>query len=122
MKSEAKTAAAYLRDLPRERKAAISRLRTLVRKALPAAKETMQYGMPTYFLGAEPVFALASQKGYMALYVCDTGVVRKWKKKLGRVDCGKSCIRFRDIESLELDVVRSILEEAAERAAARAST
>jgi uncharacterized protein YdhG (YjbR/CyaY superfamily) len=121
MKSDARTAAAYLRELPADRKPGIARLRAMVTRALPEAKETMAHGMPTYILGDEPVVALASQKGYMALYVCDTAVLEKWKKKLGRADCGKSCIRFKDIDGLDVEVVDSILGEAAERAVARAS-
>jgi hypothetical protein len=37
-------------------------------------------------------------------------------KRLGRVNCGKSCIRFKKIEDLDLAVVEEICREAGELA------
>jgi uncharacterized protein YdhG (YjbR/CyaY superfamily) len=114
MKSKATTVAEYLEELPEDRRKALSKLRALIRKVAPSAVENMQYGMPTYAMG-EMLFGLASQKGYMALYVCDTAVVDAHRPRLGGLSCGKGCIRFGSLDELPLEVVSAILKEAFQR-------
>src|SRR5688500_15526187 len=74
----------YLAALPAERKQALSKVRRLIKKHLPAGyAETMQYGMIAYvvplatfpegYLGKKdvplPYLCLASQKSHMAVYL-----------------------------------------------------
>jgi uncharacterized protein YdhG (YjbR/CyaY superfamily) len=110
MKSKAATVTEYLAQLPPDRRAALSKLRDLVRKTVPEAVEGMQYGMAAYTLG-DLLCALASQKHYMALYVCDVEGVDRYRDQLGAIDCGKGCLRFRCLEDLPLDVVEKILTD-----------
>jgi uncharacterized protein YdhG (YjbR/CyaY superfamily) len=109
--SKAATVAAYMKELPAERRAALAKLRALLRKGAPKAKEDMAYGMPTYTLDGELLFAFAAQKNNYALYCCYTGVLQKHKKRLGKLDCGKSCVRFRKPEDLDLDVVADMVSD-----------
>lgn len=110
MQSKATTVAGYLKELPADRRKALSKLRTVIRKAAPKAVEEMQYGMIAYTMG-EPILALASQKNYMAFYACYTDVVGKYGSSLGKLNCGKSCIRFNRLEDLPLDVVAKIVKD-----------
>jgi uncharacterized protein YdhG (YjbR/CyaY superfamily) len=114
MRSEAKTVDAYLSELPEDRRSALTTVRDLIREVAPRAEESMNYGMPTYDQ-AGPLFAFASQKRYMALYVMDTDLVESYRARLGKLDVGKSCIRFRRIGNLPLDVVEDLLREAVSR-------
>jgi uncharacterized protein YdhG (YjbR/CyaY superfamily) len=114
MQSKTATVRAYLAELPEDRRQALAKLRTLIRKTAPDAVETMHYGMPTYVLG-ELLCALAAQKRYMAFYLCDTAVVDAHRSRLGKLNCGKGCIRFRSLDELPLDVVTDILREVVER-------
>ena len=109
MQSRAKTVPAYLEEVPGERRAVMRKLRALIRKAAPRAAESMRYGMPTYELGGELFCAFASQKGYLALYLCDTQVVARFRSELGTTNCGKGCIRYRNPEILPLDVIERLL-------------
>lgn len=111
MQSKATTVAAYLKELPADRRKALSKLRAVIRKAAPKAIEEMQYGMVAYTMG-EPILALASQKNYMAFYVCYTDLVGKYGSALGKLNCGKSCIRFNRLKDLPLDVVGKIVKDA----------
>lgn len=111
MQSKAKTVDGYLDEIPAERRRALMELRKLILSIAPKARETMLYGMPAYLLD-EPFCAFASQKHYMALYCCDD-LVDQYRSRLGKLDCGKSCIRFRKIEDLPMDVISSLLEELA---------
>lgn len=112
MQSKAKTVDEYLAELPEDRRRALATLRKLIKKTAPAAREEMQYGMPAYTLGAG-FCAIASQKHYMALYSCDHAVVEKYRGALGKLDCGKGCIRFRRIEQLPMEVISELLREVA---------
>jgi uncharacterized protein YdhG (YjbR/CyaY superfamily) len=114
MQSKATNVAEYLEELPEDRRKALSELRALIRKTAPDTIETMQYGMASYTMGA-PLFALASQKQHMALYVCDTDAVNAHREGLGNLNCGKGCIRFKRLGDLPLDVVSDILKEAFQR-------
>lgn len=114
MQSKAKTVKEYLDELPEDRRKALSKVRALIRKTAPEAVEVMQYGMIGYNQG--PVlFGLGSQKWYMALYVCDTKAVDAHRQRLGKLNCGKGCIRFRQLQDLPLDAVKDILIDSLRR-------
>jgi uncharacterized protein YdhG (YjbR/CyaY superfamily) len=114
MRSTATTVPAYLDELPADRREAIETVRGLIRAAVPEAVEDMQYGMPCYSMGPL-LFSLASQKGYMALYVTDATVVDAHRDRLGKLNCGKGCIRFKKLADLPLDAINDILTESTAR-------
>ena len=115
MTSNATTVAEYLAELPAERRAALKKVRTLVRRHFSGAKETMLYGMPSYFWKGSPVFAYASQAHYMSLYICDVKLITEYRGKLSKLSIGVGCIRFRKFEDLPLDVTEALLAKAAHR-------
>lgn len=128
MQSKATTVAQYLKELPADRRATIETVAKVVRANLdPRLQEGMQYGMIGWFvphsvfaLGYHcdpkqplPFAALASQKNHCSLYLMtayaegSTGeawIMKAWPKGK-RLDMGKSCIRFKHVEDLALDVV-----------------
>lgn len=104
----------YLADLVPERQAALSGLRALIQEAVPDAVETLRYRMPTYEYQGGVLCAFASQKHYMSLYM-DVDLVERHRKELDGLDVGKSCIRFKRLEQLPLETVRTILDETVER-------
>ena len=111
MQSKAATISEYLDELPRERQAALKELRSLIHRVAPKAEEAMQYGLPAF----GDLCAFASQKNYMALYVCEGDIVKAHLAQLGKVSCGKGCIRFKRLADLNLKAVESILREVLER-------
>jgi uncharacterized protein YdhG (YjbR/CyaY superfamily) len=107
MTSKATTISEYLEELPPERRAALGQLRSLIHRVAPKTVEAMKYGLPSF----GELCAMASQKNYMCLYVCEGDIVKAHLAQLGKVSCGKGCIRFKKIEDLNLSVVASILKE-----------
>lgn len=69
-----------------------------------------------------PLIALANQKNYISLYIMavENGeyIAEKNAKRLGKVSVGKSCIRFKKLEDLDLSVVSEIISNIAKRVAA----
>jgi hypothetical protein len=47
----------------------------------------------------------------MALYVCESNLVKEHLAELGKVSCGKGCIRFKRLADLNLSGVESLLRE-----------
>lgn len=116
---------AYLAALPPDRREALSAVRKVILQNLPEGyEEGIHYGMIGYCIplarypktyNGQPLSfaALASQKGYMSLYLtCVYGdpAMREWFESAyraagKRLDMGKSCIRFKSLDDLPLDVV-----------------
>jgi len=127
--SSAGTVAAYLAELPRERRLVLAAVRDIVRRNLPGGfRETMKWGMITYELplklhpdtrNGQPLCyaGLAAQKHYFALYLTcayqDPKQTKKLKegfRKAGRkLDMGKSCVRFKTLEDLPLHVIAEVI-------------
>ena len=124
----AATVEAYLAALPEDRRRAISSVRAAIRKALPTGyAEGIQYGMIGWFVPHSiypagyhcdpkqplPFASLASQKSHMAIYLFCTYLDEAqsnwfreaWLATGKRLDMGKSCVRFKRIEDVPLDVV-----------------
>ncbi|MCB1057767.1 MAG: DUF1801 domain-containing protein [Acidobacteria bacterium] len=114
MQSEAPTVDAYLEEQPEGRRRTLRLLREMIRAAAPEAEELMKYKLPHWDWNG-PLFALAAQKNYFSLYVSEPDLVEAAKPRLAPLDVGKSCIRFRKVEQLPLDVIAKLLEDAADR-------
>jgi uncharacterized protein YdhG (YjbR/CyaY superfamily) len=109
---------AYINALDADRKAALTTLRAVVRKCLPGADECIQHGMPAYVKGDRMVCAIASQKQYMALYVCEGDGLDDHRADFAHLNVGKGCIRFRRLEDLPMKSVQKVLKAAGKRAKA----
>ncbi|SMD34881.1 protein of unknown function (DU1801) [Reichenbachiella faecimaris] len=125
MQSSATSVQEYLESLPEDRREAITRVREIILKNLPTGiEETMNWGMISYEVPLEfypdtynkkPLLfaALASQKNHMAVYLsgiyCDEALREKfemdYKASGKKMDMGKSCVRFKKLEHLPLDVI-----------------
>jgi uncharacterized protein YdhG (YjbR/CyaY superfamily) len=114
MISKAETVEGFLRTVTDEERAVFAELREQF-KADKRVIESMEYRMPTYTIGKNMVGAFNKQKNYLCLYL-NPVAVDPFRKALGKLDCGKSCIRFRKPDSLPLDVAAKIIKAAAKLA------
>lgn len=125
MHSDATTPKAYVDSLPPDRRAQIAKVRAVIRKHLPSGYvEAMNWGMIAYEVplrrypdtyNGQPLMyaALASQKHHMAVYlsgIYGSEALRQWfedeyRASGLRMDIGKSCVRFRSIDDLPLDLI-----------------
>ena len=118
-----------------ERREAIETLDKLIRDTVPEqrrwlASNMLGYGKFKYENYKKeiinwPLIAMASQKNYVSLYVCALDPVEKGKyiaevhaddlyKDGVKPNVGKSCIRFKKLDDLNLDGVKKVLKAAAE--------
>lgn len=110
MNPTASTVGAYLRDLPPDRRVAMARLCSMIRRSARGVRESMRYGLAFYELDG-PLFALESGRRHMSLYVAEKEVVLKHKDALAGVNAAKSFIKFSDLNRLPLDVVEKIVRD-----------
>jgi len=130
MRSEATTVEAYLAELPDDRREAIEAVRSVILDHLPSGyAEVMNWGMITYEVPLEtysdtynkqPLMfaALASQTNHMAVYL--TGIYisddardefeTAYRATGKRFDVGKSCVRFRKLDDLPLNLIGETIE------------
>ena len=135
MTSSATTPEQYIKELPAERKEAITQLRSTVLKNLPKGfKETMSYGMLGYVVPHEiypggyhcdpklplPFASIASQKNFIAFYhmgVYAMPELLKWftaeyaKQSSAKLDMGKSCMRFKKPEHIPYKLIGELIKK-----------
>ena len=129
MHSDAPTVEDYLAELPPERRDAIEAVRDVVNANLPDGyRESMAFGMIGWGIPLEDypdtyngqplgVVALASQKNHMALYLMGIYAVpgledwfrEQYADRGLTIDMGKSCLRFKRLEQVPLDVIGEVV-------------
>lgn len=125
MQTDAKSIDEYINGLPTDRRLALEKVRKVILENLPKGyEEEMNWGMITYQVplavypdtyNKKPLMyaALASQKNHMAVYLSGIYTDENRREKFEtsyratgkRYDVGKSCVRFRKLDDLPLDVL-----------------
>jgi len=129
MRSDAGTVEEYLESLQPQRRDVVSAVRDVINEALPPGYvEGIAFGMigwsvplerfPDTYNGQPLSYvALAAQKRYYSLYLnaVYTGSAeedefrRRWEATGRKLDMGKSCVRFKRLDDLDLDLVAEVV-------------
>ncbi|MCF7823876.1 MAG: DUF1801 domain-containing protein [Candidatus Marinimicrobia bacterium] len=130
MQSSATSVQEYLNELPEDRQRQIGTVRKTILDNLPQGyEEVMNWGMIAYQVplqvyadtyNKKPLLfaALASQKNYMSLYLSgiymysdrQKSFEQNYRKTGKRYDVGKSCVRFRKLDDLPLDLIAETIK------------
>ncbi|MES2430384.1 MAG: DUF1801 domain-containing protein [Bacteroidota bacterium] len=129
MQSKAITVEEYIKELPEERQTVIKKIRAAIKKNIPKGfKEEMGYGMMGYVVPHSiypagyhctpelplPFLGVASQKNFIAVYhmgiyadakLLDWFTKEHAKTGLGKLDMGKSCMRFKKADKIPYDLI-----------------
>ncbi len=119
----------YIDSLGQERRAPMEALRNVLKENLPEGfTETVSYGMICYAVPHSlypkgyhcnpdqplPFISIASQKNFIALYhmgMYASPALLEWftaeyaARLKGKLDMGKSCVRFKKPEAIPLDLI-----------------
>lgn len=129
VQSAAKSVNDYLSELPEERRKVVETLRKLIRKNIPKGYvEEMGFGMLCYNIplkrypntyNGQPLgyVSLAAQKNYFSLYLIgpyidpalDAMLKEGFAKEGKKLDMGKSCVRFKQLDDLALDAIANVI-------------
>jgi len=124
-KSTAKTVEEYFQNQSPERRAELEKVREVILQNLPEGyEEVINWGMITYQVplsikpdtyNKKPLMyaALASQKNHMAVYLTNIysdeqsrqDFEEAYRATGKRYDVGKSCVRFKKLDDLPLDLI-----------------
>lgn len=136
MQSKAKTVAAYLKELPPDRRATVKAVRDVVLATIDGdIEEGMSYGMIGYWVPHRvfpdgyhcdpsqplPYLGIASQVQYISVYLMSAymgaGADEQWIRseyaRRGRpIDMGKCCLRFKSLKDIDLEVLAEAIRRA----------
>ncbi|AWX44897.1 hypothetical protein HME9304_01902 [Flagellimonas maritima] len=135
MTIEAKTPDEYIGKLPKERKEAVSKLRSTINTNLPKGfEECINYNMIGYVVPHSlypkgyhcnpklplPFIHIASQKHYVSLYhsgiyadkkLLDWFLAEYSNHIKAKLDMGKSCIRFKKMENIPFGLIAQLCQK-----------
>jgi Domain of unknown function (DU1801) len=133
MTSKATTPDEYILEIPAERQILFQKLRETILKNLPKGfHEEMSYGMIGYLVPKSiypagyhcnpklplPFLAIASQKNFVAIYhmgIYLEPALLEWfvaefpKHSKKKLDLGKSCLRFKQMEDIPFDFIGELV-------------
>jgi hypothetical protein len=136
MQSKALSVSEYVAEIPEERKIAFTKLRETIIINIPKGfQECMNYGMlgfvvphDTYPKGYHcdprlplPFFNIASQKKFIAFYhmgIYANPALLSWfvnefpKHSKQKLDMGKSCIRFKNPDTIPFELIGELTQKA----------
>lgn len=137
MRIEANSPDEYLENLTEDRREVMTKLREVIQANLPAGfHEEMNYGMigyvvpkSTYPAGYHcdpklplPFLAIANQKNFIAVYhmgiyadpkLLDWFVTEYPSHVKGKLDMGKSCIRFKKMDQIPYNLIGELCQKIA---------
>ncbi len=110
MSPTATTVGGYLRDLPADRRVAMARVCSMIRRSARGVRESMRYGLAFYELQG-PLFALESTEKRMILFIAEPSVLENYKSLLTGVLEDRSAIEFIDLNRIPLDSLEKIVRD-----------
>jgi Domain of unknown function (DU1801) len=135
MKTSTNSVSEYLSEVDIDRKPAFTALRETILKNIPKGfEECISYGMIGYVVPHTiypkgyhcdsklplPFVSIASQKNFIALYhmglyfdseIYDWFVTEFPKYSKYKLDMGKSCIRFKKMDGIPMELIGQLLQE-----------
>ena len=113
----------YIDSHPQPVRPILERVRTIIRKALPKAEESISYNMPTYKQNGEPILYFAGWKKHYSLYPISKRTADAFQTELAAYELNKSTARFPLSQSIPTKLITAIAKfrakEVAEREKAR---
>jgi uncharacterized protein YdhG (YjbR/CyaY superfamily) len=110
----------YIATHPEDVQAILQRVRAIIRKAVPGAKEVISYQIPAYKLHGGPVLYFAGWKQHYSLYPATDHVVEAFKGDLAPYKVNKGTIRFPLSQPVPAKLIERIAKFRAKEAAERA--
>jgi uncharacterized protein YdhG (YjbR/CyaY superfamily) len=98
----------YIASFPHETQLILEKLRLTIRKAAPDAKETINYGIPTFTLKGNLVH-FAGFRNHIGFYPTPSGI-EAFKKELSDFESAKGSVKFPINDLFPFDLVRKIVE------------
>lgn len=93
-KTDFKSVDEYIASQPDAARAALRRVRSTIRRAVPGAEEVISYQIPAFQLRGGAVLFFAGWRRHYSLYPAGSRVVAAFKDELAPYEVSKGTIRF----------------------------
>jgi uncharacterized protein YdhG (YjbR/CyaY superfamily) len=118
-KTDFKSVNEYIASKPKEVRAVLQRVRSTIRKAVPAAVESISYQIPAYKLNDLPLLYFAVWKEHYSLYPAGEALVAEFKDEVARYKLSKGTIRFPLSDPVPVSLIERIAKSRARQLSAR---
>src|SRR5947209_16280303 len=105
----------YIASKPKDVRVILKRVRSTIRKAVPAAEEVISYQIPVYKLKGVPVLYFAGWKQHYSLYPASDALVAAFRNELAGYELSKGTIRFPLSEPVPVNLIERIAKFRAEQ-------
>ena len=119
-KKDFKSVDDYIAAQPKNAQAALRRVRSIIRKAVPTAVEVISYQMPTFKIADGSFLCLGGWKEHYSLYPASDALVAAFKGALTPYRASKGTLRFPLSEPVPVTLIERIAKFQAKDAARRA--
>lgn len=99
---------AYIGDFPKNVQQILKQIRTLIRKAAPAADEKISYGIPCFTLNGKNMVFFAGYKNHVSIYPAPRGV--ESFEILDNYEGGKGTVQFPLDKPLPVSLINKIVK------------
>ncbi|HRD51452.1 MAG TPA: YdeI/OmpD-associated family protein [Flavobacteriales bacterium] len=96
----------YLRQLPKEQRNALQRVRKQILAAVPGTQEDFAYGVPAFRYNGHPLVYMGASRNHCGLY---GSVPPDFKEALKGFKMGKGSIQFTPVKPIPADVLKALL-------------
>jgi uncharacterized protein YdhG (YjbR/CyaY superfamily) len=110
---------AYIAAQPKAAQGPLRKVRSTIRKAIPIAKESLSYKIPTYKIDDKVVLYFAGWAKHYSLYPCGPEVAATFKKELAPYEISKGTIRLPLSEDVPVKLIAAIAKFRAKQVAGR---
>jgi uncharacterized protein YdhG (YjbR/CyaY superfamily) len=102
---------AILAGLPDDQRAALERLRAVIRAAAPDADEGLSYGAPAFRYLGRPLVAYAAAKAHCSFYCLNPSLQEAYRAELAAFGTSKGAIRFTPATPIPDELVARIVRD-----------
>ena len=99
----------FLQGLPPDRRVAMARVASLIRRAARGVRESKRFGLVFYELNGGPLFGLESREKSLTLYIAERSVIEPFLSTMKGIDAEHSLIEFTDLNRLPLPDIEKIV-------------
>jgi uncharacterized protein YdhG (YjbR/CyaY superfamily) len=98
----------YIAGFPEETQQLLEKVRAIIKKAAPEAKEKINYGIPTFTLNGNLVH-FAAFKNHIGFYPTPSGI-EAFRKELSSYESAKGSVKFPIDEPIPFDLITEIVK------------
>ena len=99
----------YLNSLPPAQKAALARVRAVVKDVVPEAEEGVSYGAPAFRYAGRPLLGFRAAKKHLSVFPFSPAAIEAVKDRLVGFDLSKGTIRFSPDDPMPEDVLADLV-------------